>query len=128
MNKGLQEKKTTAQIWPGLGRSSACRPNSERGQRLGAPTGGVRRSAAGRAKPVSGGVGHPIKRISTAEGRLLPLDATGTRRNRSRVQAGVAALLGAASDQAEATRGRGALGRARRWAGRPDSASRKLTS
>jgi hypothetical protein len=63
MNKGLQKKKkTTCQIWPGLGRSSACRPNSERGQRPGAPTGGVRRSAVGRAEPVSGSVGRPIKK------------------------------------------------------------------
>jgi hypothetical protein len=80
------------------------------------------------AKAVRGGIDRPIKRISTAEGRLLPLDATGTRRNPSGVQAGAAALLGAASGQAEATRGRGTLGRACQWAGRPDSASRKLTS
>jgi hypothetical protein len=72
MNKGLRKKKTTGQIWPGLGRSSACRPNSKRGQRPGAPTGRVHRSVAGRAKRVPGSVGRPIKLKSMVGVHLQP--------------------------------------------------------
>jgi hypothetical protein len=79
------------------------------------------RSGTGRRRPsdlnkIDGPASSPSSGCGKQEG------------NPSWVQAGAATLLGAVSGLGKATRGRGALGRVRRWAEQPDLAARKMNS